>query len=212
MYKAIFSALVLITCLSANSWARYSLYEVRNITGGTIDKNGNANFQVEYWIGICPGTTVKVLLADAPPPAPTTNDTKFQTVGILVKSSDNVCPAAQKKAVANVVVAGPLPSGGAALYSIQHLDVINFALNAPEAKAEFVNRVPTAISALEQGGFNKAYTVSVETVENGIGPKGPSTHPCFTKIVVSVLNGISGPVSQIDTVHTTCAMNSPVKP
>ncbi|MGZ3721819.1 MAG: hypothetical protein ACXVA9_02735 [Bdellovibrionales bacterium] len=52
------------------------------------------------------------------------------------------------------------------------------------------------------------YTITFSTVEPGLGPKGPSTHPCTNVISANTTSGMTLSVEKVD-VEQICAQNLP---
>ncbi|MBX9768135.1 MAG: hypothetical protein K2X47_12755 [Bdellovibrionales bacterium] len=114
-----------------------------------------------------------------------------------------------KKAIL-ATAAGILLSGSAFAEPIVNLDIINYALSSAEVTKALTDRSVTQINVDQQNKSTTwTYVLNITSTESGLGLNGPSSHPCFTKVIVKTIGAIAGTVMTRPQVETICAMNAP---
>lgn len=88
--------------------------------------------------------------------------------------------------------------------------VVAELLSLPKVQKHIANRSVTTINVSQENiATTWKYTLNITSVEPGMGPNGPSSHPCFTKVVLKVVGGVVGNTAMEPTVDTVCAANAP---
>ena len=107
-----------------------------------------------------------------------------------------------------VVFAGLISCANAQAMSRTFLASI---LETPEVKAQLTDssQITSMTFTKENVATTWTYRIDAEVDEAGLGPNGPSTHPCFVTIVVDVIGGFAGNIVSAPVVTKICAQNTP---
>ena len=91
------------------------------------------------------------------------------------------------------------------------LDILVYMLRSDQVRAELESKDIVAVTfSKENVSTTWTFRARIETVEDGLGPKGPDTHPCLTNVEVVSIGGVAGSELQEPTASTICAENSPI--
>ncbi len=89
-------------------------------------------------------------------------------------------------------------------------EIVAKILSLPEVQKHIASKSVTAIKVSQENvSTTWTYTLNITSVEPGLGPNGPSSHPCFTKVVQKVVGGVAGNSFLKPVVDTVCAANAP---